>query len=300
MSKIPFVRQFEFEYAKAQAMSPLVTRVIANNPGPFTFTGTGVFIIGTDDVAVIDPGPNNAEHFAALDEALAGKTVSHVFVTHHHIDHTPLAHPLAEKYGCKVYGYGQQTQGPDGGEVRMEAGDDLGFQPDIKISDGDVFKGSNWTLEAIHTPGHTSNHMCYALTEENTLFSGDHIMGWSTSIVSPPDGSMKDYLRCLEDIKRREFSIVRPTHGPEITKVTPFIQAYIDHRYQREEQICASMKKGASTISEIVEIVYADIDKRLHPAASLSVLAHMVHMQDSGRITCCGDVSLKSEYTLPH
>ncbi|PHR94365.1 MAG: MBL fold metallo-hydrolase [Robiginitomaculum sp.] len=295
---IPFVRNFEFEYGKAEQLSPLITRVVANNPGPFTYTGTGVFIIGTDTVAVIDPGPKTPDHIKALDTALEGKTVSHVLVTHHHIDHSPLAGPLAAKHGCKVYGYGQQPQRPDGGEVRMEAGDDLSFKPDVEIRSGHMFKGKDWTLEAIHTPGHTSNHMCYALDEENTLFSGDHIMGWSTSVVSPPDGNMGDYLRGLELIKDRKFKCIRPTHGPEITQTAEFVQAYIDHRYEREDQICAALQKGLSNIRDIVIEIYTHIDKRLHPAAALSVLAHLIHMHETGRIKCQGDLTLKGEYAL--
>jgi len=175
---IPFVRQFEFEYASLAQLSPLLQRVIANNPGPFTYTGTGVYIIGDKDVAVIDPGPAIAEHRAALDKALEGRRVTHVLMTHHHIDHSPLAIPLARDHGCKVYGYGLQIRPPEGGEVRLEAGDDLSFKPDVEIREGDVIKGNGWTIEAIHTPGHTSNHMCFDLREENTLFSGDHIMGF--------------------------------------------------------------------------------------------------------------------------
>jgi len=298
MSPIPFVREFEFEYGIAKQLSPLVTRVIANNPGPFTYTGTGVYIVGNDKVAVIDPGPTSPDHIAALDKALEGKTVTHVLVTHHHIDHSPMAAPLAAKHGCKVYGYGQQPKLPDGGEIRLEAGDDLAFQPDVEIRDGHVFEGEDWTIEAIHTPGHTSNHMCFALKEENTLFSGDHIMGWSTSVVSPPDGSMGDYLRCLNIIKDRNFDTIRPTHGPAITDVTPFVQAYIDHRLERERQITDALKDGLSSITDIVSRLYADIDKRLHPAAAHSVLAHLIHMEETGRVNCCGNKTLKGEYAL--
>ena len=298
MSPIPFVREFEFEYGEAKKLSPLITRVIANNPGPFTYTGTGVYIVGTQNVAVIDPGPVSPEHVAAIDKALEGKTVTHVLVTHHHIDHSPLAAPLAAKHGCKVYGYGQQPKLPDGGEIRLEAGDDLAFKPDVEIRDGHVFEGDGWTIEAIHTPGHTSNHMCFALKEENTLFSGDHIMGWSTSVVSPPDGSMGDYLRCLNIIKDRQFDIIRPTHGPAITEVTPFVQAYIDHRLDRERQITEALRDGLMTIPDIVSRLYADIDKRLHPAAAHSVLAHLIHMEETGRVNCCGNKTLKGEYAL--
>lgn len=298
MTKIPFVKDFEFKYGEAQQLSPLISRIIANNPGPFTYTGTGVFIVGTDEVAVIDPGPTAPEHITAIENALVGKSVSHVLVTHHHIDHSPLAAPLAAKHGCKVYGYGQQPQLPDGGEIRMEAGDDLTFKPDVEIRDGHVFNGKGWTIEAIHTPGHTSNHMCYALKEENTLFSGDHIMGWSTSVVSPPDGDMGDYLRCLNVIKDRHFDIIRPTHGPAITDVKPFVQAYIDHRLDRERQIYEALESGLIQINDIVAKMYADIDKRLHPAAAHSVLAHLIHMVDSGRVDCDGETTLKGSYRL--
>jgi glyoxylase-like metal-dependent hydrolase (beta-lactamase superfamily II) len=298
MSKIPFVRDFDFEYGKAQRLSPLVTRVIADNPGPFTFTGTGVFIIGTDEVAVIDPGPTTPDHIAAIDAALVGKKVTHVLVTHHHIDHSPMAPLLVAKHGCKVYGCSKQPSLSDGDEVRLEAGDDLSFKPDVQISDGHEFTGEGWTIETIHTPGHTSNHMCYALKEENTLFSGDHIMGWSTSVVSPPDGDMGDYLRCLNKVKDRNFDIIRPTHGPAIKNVRPFVQAYIDHRLDRERQICEALSEGLTEIGDIVARLYADIDKRLHPAAAHSVLAHLIHMEETGRVSCSGGRTLKGRYAL--
>ena len=295
---IPFVRNFDFEYAKAEKLSPLITRVTANNPGPFTYTGTGVYIIGTDEVCVIDPGPLMPEHIKAIDEALAGKTVTHVLVTHHHIDHSPMAAPLAKKHGCKVYGYGRQLLPPDGGEVRMEAGDDLAFKPDVEIRDGHKFSGKDWTITAIHTPGHTSNHMCFALAEENTLFSGDHIMGWSTSVVSPPDGNMGDYLRGLEMIKSKNFDIIRPTHGPAITKVKPFVQAYIDHRHDRETQISAALAKGITDIKDMVVEIYIGLDKRLYPAAALSVLSHLIHMCETGKAKSSGGFTLKDSYNL--
>ena len=293
---IPFVRNFEFEYGVLAQLSPLIQRVIANNPGPFTYTGTGVYIIGDKDVAVIDPGPDMAEHRAALDKALEGRRVSHVLMTHHHIDHSPLAIPLARDHGCEVYGYGLQIRPPEGGEVRLEAGDDLSFKPDVEIRCGDVIKGDGWTIEAIHTPGHTSNHMCFGLREENTLFSGDHIMGWSTSVVSPPDGHMGDYLNSLERIKARKFDRIWPTHGPCIDEVEDFVQAYIDHRHKREAQILAALNTGLTSIMPIVEHIYVDVDKRLYPAAAHSVLSHLIHMRETGRVTANQDDSLKAEY----
>ncbi|MCE2891985.1 MAG: MBL fold metallo-hydrolase, partial [Hyphomonadaceae bacterium] len=172
---IPFVRDIKFEYGRVEQVSPLIRRVIANNPGPFTFTGTGVYIIGHGDVCVIDPGPDLADHFEALKQVLEGETVSHVLVTHSHMDHSPLAHPLARWAGCSVLASGEVAQ-PTESEVRLEAGDDTRFRPDSALHDGTLIEGDGWTIEAIATPGHTSGHMCYALQEENCLFSGDHIM----------------------------------------------------------------------------------------------------------------------------
>jgi glyoxylase-like metal-dependent hydrolase (beta-lactamase superfamily II) len=294
---IPFVKTFDFEYGIAEQITPRVRRVIADNPGPFTYTGTGVYIIGDKNVAVIDPGPQTPNHIAALDKALEGCTVTHVLVTHHHSDHSPMALPLARKHGCKVYGYGKQIHAPEGGEVRLEAGDDLTFNPDIDIRDGYVVNGDGWTIEAIHTPGHTSNHMCYALKEENILFSGDHIMGWSTSVVSPPDGHMGDYLNSLEHIRERNFATIWPTHGAAITEPAPFVDAYIAHRHKREAQILDVLDQGVTKITDMVKMLYADINPRLHPAAAHSVLSHLIYLCETGRVSCSGaKPSLKSEY----
>ncbi|MEP3072592.1 MBL fold metallo-hydrolase [Maricaulis sp.] len=298
MTAIPFIREFEFEYGRCDRLSDRIRRVVAPNPGPFTYTGTGVYIIGHGEVAVIDPGPVHPDHIDALDRALDGERVTHVFVTHHHLDHSPMAHPLAEKHGATVYGYGPQITPPAGGEVRLEAGDDTGFKPDVQVRDGQVFRGKDWSIEALHTPGHTSNHVCYALLDENTLFAGDHVMAWSTSVISPPDGHMGDYLRELARIRDRDFDILWPTHGPAITEPRPFIQAYIDHRMQREAQILEQVRAGRHRVRDMVEAMYADVDKRLHPAAAHSVLAHLIHMIETGRIACTGEPGLEAEYTL--
>ena len=294
---IPFVRTFDFEYGQAARLSPLVQRVMADNPGPFTYTGTGVFLIGDASVCVIDPGPTTADHVAALDRALDGRSVSHVLVTHHHADHSPLAKPLAAKHGCKVYGFSLPSAPTEDGGVQLEAGRDLTFKPDVEIRDGHIIAGDGWTLEAIHTPGHTSNHLCFALHEENTLFSGDHIMGWSTSVVVSPDGHMGNYLRSLNTVLDRDFDIIRPTHGPAILEVRPFVQAYIDHRLAREAQILGALETGLETISEIVAQLYKHVDKRLHPAAAHSVLSHMIHLRETGRVNADGPDSLGQSYT---
>lgn len=296
-AQIPFVREMDFEYGQVDQMSPLVRRVIANNPGAFTYTGTGVYIIGCGTVCVIDPGPVIEEHFEALKRALEGETVSHVLVTHSHMDHSPLAHPLAEWAGCKVYAKGPAI--PTESEVRMEAGDDLTFKPHETIGDGFVAEGPGWTMEAIETPGHTSNHLCYALREENALFSGDHIMGWSTTVISPPDGDMGDYLDSLEKVKARGFSTIFPTHGPPVTdSPSNFIQSYIDHRKAREAAIVSRLEAGDSSIPEMVKTIYADVDKKLHPAACHSVLGHMIHLVKEGRVSVEGDASVAGSYIL--
>lgn len=296
---IPFIKDFTFDYGVAEQLSPLIVRVIADNPGPFTYTGTGVYIVGAgDSVCVIDPGPTTPNHVTAIDKALEGKSVSHVLVTHHHIDHSPLAAPLAAKHGCKVYGYGTQPVAPQGGEIRLEAGDDLSFKPDVEIRDGHRFEGPDWTITAVHTPGHTSNHLCFALKEENTLFSGDHIMGWSTSVVSPPDGDMGDYLASLNRVLDMDFDIIRPTHGPAITEVRTFVQAYIDHRLAREAQIINAIDSGLTCIGDIVASLYKDVDKRLHPAAAHSVLSHLIHMRKTGRVVATGPDGLRQEYQI--
>ncbi len=295
---IPFVREIEFEYGRVDEMSPLIRRVIAENPGAFTYTGTGVYIVGRGEVAVIDPGPMLDEHFEALKKALEGETVTHVVVTHSHMDHSPLAHPLAEWAGCKVYAKGPAI--PTESEVRMEAGDDLSFRPDVTVEDGWTCSGPGWTLEAIETPGHTSNHVCYALKEENAIFSGDHIMGWSTTVISPPDGDMGDYMHSLAKVRDRGFETIYPTHGSPVTEdVNGFIQAYIDHRNAREAAILGRMAEGDTDIPEMVKTIYAAVDKKLHPAACHSVLGHMIHLVERGVVqTPDATPGVKSEYRL--
>ncbi len=295
---IDFVHQLDVTYASAETLSPLVRRVTARNPGPFTYTGTGVFIIGQGEVAVIDPGPLLPEHEGALDAALKGERVTHVLVTHHHMDHSPLAHPLARKHGCQVHAMSpRRATGPEA-EVRLEAGEDAGFRPDREIADGDVFTGPGWTVTALHTPGHTSNHVCFALAEESTLFSGDHVMGWSTTVISPPDGHMGDYLASLERVRDAQFDLIRPTHGPAVEKPRSFLSAYIGHRRARERQILEQLAGGPRHIRDLVAAMYAHVDKRLHPAAAHSVLAHMIHLIELGRVRCEGAPSLDTQYAL--
>ncbi len=279
---IPYVRGLTFEYGKIEQVSPLIRRVVANNPGPFTYVGTGVYIVGQGEVAVIDPGPDIAEHFDSLKAALAGETITHVLVTHGHSDHSPLARPLAEWAGCKTYA---KDCGVHTAKDELGSPDDLKFVPDTMVGDGDLITGPGWTIEVIETPGHTCNHLCFALREENACFSGDHIMGWSTTVVAPPDGDMGDYMRSLEKIRARGFETLWPTHGDAIRGaafVDTFIQEYAAHRRAREAAILAQLEKGETSIPAMVKVMYADVDQRLHPAAAMSVLGHMLEFVKNG------------------
>jgi len=289
---IPFDRSFTAPYEEAQAVSPLIARVLADNPGPFTFKGTGVYIVGRDSVAVIDPGPDNPVHVEALKRALQGKRVSHILVTHTHSDHSPAAAPLKAWSGAKTYGFGPHGSGKaalaraagatDG--VKVEEGGDTAFVPDVHVKDGDMIAGDGFTFDCVYTPGHTSNHMCFALREEKALFTGDHVMGWSTTVVTPPDGDMAAYMASLKKLLARDDAVLYPTHGAPVRDPKPFIQAYIDHRLEREAQIVSCLRDGVDTIPAMVARMYVDVDRRLHPAASRSVLAHLIQMEQEGRV----------------
>ncbi|RAK65406.1 MBL fold metallo-hydrolase [Phenylobacterium kunshanense] len=295
---IPYVRDIDIEYGRCDQVSPLIRRVTANNPGPFTFKGTGTYIVGRGEVAVIDPGPDDPAHLEAILEAVAGERVTHIVITHHHSDHSPLAGPLKARTGATIYGCAVAAHDEDDGGVKMEAGHDLSFQPDVSLCGGGTISGPGWTLEAIPTPGHTSNHLCFALPEENACFSGDHIMGWSTTVITPPDGDMTDYLESLEAIRARGFDALWPTHGPPIREVDAFILAYAEHRQERLDQITEALRAGPARINELVPRLYADVDSRLHPAAARSMLGGMIHLVRQGVLTADGEPGPDSVYAL--
>jgi len=294
---IPFLTAPRFVYGDAQRLSPRVRRLIAPNPGSFTFTGTGTYIIGDGRVAVIDPGPALDEHFDALLRELRGETVTHILVTHAHLDHSPLAERLAAHFNCLIYAGGRAER--SGGQVRLEAGDDLDFTPDQIVGDGWSAIGPDWSLRAVETPGHTAHHLCFLLNEENALFSGDHIMSWSTSVVSPPDGNMTDYIDSLEKVRRLEPSTVYPAHGAQIaSEVDRFIAATIEHRMVRDAAILAAVRDGASELTSIVRKVYTDIDPKLLPAACHSALAHLLSLAERGMIIMDGPGDARSRFFL--
>lgn len=296
---IPFVRAMDFEPGRADQVSPVIRRVVAGNSGAFTYTGTGTYLVGRGKVAVIDPGPAEDAHFDALNRALEGETVSHVIVTHHHLDHSALARRFADHHGAKVYGRpasGGRPMDPDA--PVMEEGADFSFMPDHTLNDGDAIAGPGWTLEVLHTPGHTANHICLALMEENALLCGDHIMGWATSVVLPPDGDMSDYLQQLERVRQRGFAMLWPSHGPPVTDPDPFIRAYIAHRHYREAQILHALAGGPSGIEALLPVMYAGLDTRLYPAAAMSVWSHMVDLVRRGQVRTDGEPELRSVYAL--
>jgi len=293
---IPFRKEMDVVYGRAQAVSPLVRRVVAPNPSHFTFHGTNTFIVGHGRVAVIDPGPEIDEHLDALAAALKGETVERILVTHTHHDHSPGAHPLQRRVGGRVMGAIPRSIPRD---LRPAESIHYDFAPDDEIMDGMVIAGDGWTLEAVHTPGHMSNHMCFALREENTLFTGDHIMGWNTTVVSPPDGNMRDYMNSLDRCLTRPESRYLPAHGPEIPDPAPFTRAYRNHRRIREGQILRCLEAGVRTIPDMVARMYRHIPATMHRAAARSVLAHLEHMVETRRAAAAGPVPPDTLFRLP-
>jgi glyoxylase-like metal-dependent hydrolase (beta-lactamase superfamily II) len=303
MSAIPFVTLDEPHYGIAVPVSPLVRRVIAENPSKYTYLGTGTYIVGRGDVAVIDPGPLLDEHRDALRTALAGDRVRAILVTHCHSDHSPLASWLRDETGAPTIAFGPHgtvdtdtddvDADDDNGDlepgVTLEETTDTDFDPDVRVADGEIAAmGDGWTMRAVFTPGHTSNHMCYALEEERGLFTGDHIMGWSTTVVSPPDGDMRSYIDSLRKVMARDDISLWPTHGAPVMSPKPFLQAFLEHRLEREAQVLAAVRAGCSRIEDMVKLMYADVREELHKAAARSVLSHLVKLVQDGQVTVEG------------
>ncbi len=282
MVSLDFDREFDVVPDRVTTLSPLIRRVVADNPGPFTFKGTASFIVGRGEVAIIDPGPDDDAHLAALLAAIEGETVSHILVTHSHRDHSPLAHRLQQATGALTVGHGPAAEPERGEALRLDASIDTGFDPDIKLAHGATVSGPGWTLEGVFTPGHMSNHMSYALKQEKALFCGDHVMAWATSVIAPPDGNMGQYFASLRLLLERDDEIYHPAHGPPRRNPKTLVRAYLAHRKMREEAIITRLRAGDRSIEEIVRANYADIDPRLHAAAGLSTLAHIEHLIERG------------------
>lgn len=305
------------EYGRAEQVSPLVRRIVADNPSRFTYHGTGTFIVGpagTGNVAIIDPGPDDEAHVAALLAAVDGQTVTHILVTHTHPDHSPASAAVKAATGATTYGFGPHPEaairaheervrraveaGEDPEPDDGEGGGDTNFVPDIALADADIVAGDGFTFECLHTPGHISNHLCFALAEEQTLFTGDHVMGWSTTVIPAPDGDLADYMDGLERLVGRSETTYRPTHGPAVTDPVPFVTALLAHRRHREDQIVAALTDGPGTVAALVADIYADVDEELHKAAGASVFAHLLALHRRGRAAADPGPDPEAEWSL--
>lgn len=301
MSEIEFDRSFEPAHGEAIPVADGVVRVTVNNPGPFTFQGTNSYIIGRDSLAVIDPGPDDDAHLQALLAAIGGRPVSHIFVSHTHADHSPLAAKLKQATGATVLAEGPHRAARPlhiGETNPLDASSDTAFSPDMRLADGETIDGGDWALEAVATPGHAANHMAFALKGTGILFSADHVMAWATSIVAPPDGAMADYMASLDKLLGRQETVYMPGHGGPVTKPAQFVRGLRTHRKMREAAILERIRKGDRTIPEMVREIYRDTDPRLHGAAGLSVLAHLEDLVARGSVDTDGPPAIYGEFTL--
>ena len=298
---IPFDQTFTLSPGQVEEVMPGVRRLLCNNPSPFTFKGTISYIVGRGQVAIIDPGPDDADHIAALLAAVRGETVTHIFVTHTHRDHSPAVPAIKQATGAIVLAQGPHRPARPlnvGESPRLDASNDLDFRPDRALPDGEVVTGSGWALEAIATPGHTANHMAYALKDRNIIFSGDHVMAWSTPVVAPPDGAMSDYMASLAKLSRRSEQTYFPGHGGAVNNAPRFVAAYILHRKAREASILRNIGMGETDIPAVVSAVYSGLNPRLTKAAGLSVLAHLEDLVTRGLVTTAGPPSIDGRYRL--
>jgi glyoxylase-like metal-dependent hydrolase (beta-lactamase superfamily II) len=298
---IPFDKSFSLEPDQVQEVAPGVRAIVADNPGPFTFKGTISYIVGHGQVAIIDPGPDDVAHVAALLDAVRDETVTHIFVTHTHRDHSPAAAKIKDATGAKVLALGphKPARPLHTGEIRrLDASVDLDFRPDITLADGEIVNGKGWTLQAVATPGHTANHMAYAFKEADLLFAGDHVMAWSTTIVAPPDGAMSDYMASLQKLAERSEPLYLSGHGAPVRDAPRYVQYLIRHRQAREASILHRLGKGAADIPTIVRAVYIGLDPRLVGAAALSVLAHLEELVARGAVVTEGPASIGGIYRL--
>jgi glyoxylase-like metal-dependent hydrolase (beta-lactamase superfamily II) len=298
---IPFDKSFDLPPGQVEEVMPGIRRLVAPNPGPFTFTGTVTYIVGRGKVAVIDPGPAIDAHAAALADAIRGETVSHIFVTHTHRDHSPGVGPLQSLTGATVLAEGPHRASRPlniGEATRLDASGDMAFRPDRRLTDGEIVEGDGWALEAIATPGHTANHMAFALRGTDVLFSGDHVMAWATSIVAPPDGAMRDYMASLEKLRARPEQIYLPGHGGAVRDAPRYVERFIRHREARESAILRRLGAGAADIPTLVRAIYIGLDPRLTGAAGLSTLAHLEDLVARGMVATDGEPALDGTYRL--
>ena len=295
--KLSFKTSMDFAYGEASPVAPGIVRVVANNPGPMTFKGTNTFLVGMTELAVIDPGPADAAHLDAVLRAAGGRPITHILLTHAHRDHADGTAGLKAATGARVLAFPRPKigAGPTTGAATEACPDyvNTGLAIDLPFSDGAIAEGKDWALEAIHTPGHAPDHLCFALLRRGILFSGDHVMAWNTTVVAPPEGRMSLYLRSLERLfGRTRDKVYMPAHGDRIERPRRTVRAYLLHRRWREQSILATIREGGATTRAILPVVYRGVDDRLLPAALLSVQAHVEHLIEQGLVTCEGSPTL--------
>ncbi len=301
VDEVPFDREPP-EPGRLERLTPLVRRLVAGNGGPFTFTGTCTYVLGTGRVTVLDPGPGDPAHLSALLEALRGEQIDRIVLTHTHRDHADAVAALKEVTGAEIAGCGVHRAARPlalAETDRLDASNNRDYRPDVEMREGDVLSGAGFTLEAMETPGHTMNHLVFALREENAIFSGDHVMAWSTSIVAPPDGSMRAYMESLQKLTKREETVYWPGHGGAVREPGRFVRALLHHRRQREASILDRVAQGEGTVSGIVDGIYQGLAPALRGAARLSVLAHLEDLVGRGLIMTDGTPSLESRFRTP-
>jgi len=280
-----FDRSLQAPYGAEMRLSWRVSRLLAPNPGPFTFKGTGVHVLGVGArVMVIDPGPDLPEHIDALKQALGSRKLSHILITHSHRDHSAAAAALKAWSGAVTYGLPLASRSAYADEGMVDEAHDHDFVPDVMVHDGMRIYGDGFELECVATPGHTANHVCYALREEHALFSGDHVMGWSTSVIAPPDGDMGDYLASLERLQARDETIFYPTHGSPVVDPQGWVGQLLSHRRRREQQIHNALTRQSQTVTELTQALYPQIEPALRLAAAQQILAHLLHLQSRGEV----------------
>ncbi|KQP61104.1 MULTISPECIES: MBL fold metallo-hydrolase [unclassified Methylobacterium] len=281
-----------------ERVSPLVRRLVCPNGSPFTASGTCSYVVGSGEVAIVDPGPADAGHIDALLAAIAGERLTQIVVTHTHRDHSPGARLLQARTGAPVVGCGPHVAARPlaEGEIRLDAGADRDHRPDRVLADGEAVEGPGWTLRAVATPGHTMNHLAFSLPEDSALFSGDHVMAWSTTIVAPPDGSMRAYMASLDALREREETVFWPGHGGPVREPRRFVRALWSHRRQRETAIRARLVAGDRDVLAVVRAIYQGLSPALIGAAALSVFAHLEDLCERGLVATDGPPRLDGRY----